>query len=538
MYGRRAGSALHFGTAVAKLAIAPPSSQPATVRRIPAMRNRLLAAVFLVFLSSLPNSSRAIAADWPQWRGPNRDGAAPESPSLITALPENGLTPTWLSEPLPGGGAGGWGSPIVAGGKVYLFTHHKSLKPGATVPPRKFPYLADDKRGGMSPAEYEEYEKNRRAEDAEIAKLYAFQETVVALDIESGKTVWRSDVPSIYTRFVHSGTLAHHDGKLYILGAGLKARCVSAADGKQIWETQLPGDFADEFYSSSFLIADGAALVFAGKLFGLDAADGKLLWEGTDKMKGQHTSPVAWKNDGKELAIANVSGGDTIGFEPRTGKELWRVKSEANASTPVVIGDRMITYGGSRRSGMRCFKLAADKAEELWNYQRAGDKGSSPVVVGGAVYVQGEKRLACVDLETGDELWSTTLDLASPQYTSLVAADDKVIYAFDGLTCFAADKNEFRPLIEVKFNKAGLMATEDAQRKLLKLDEVERKPNGLEESTKIYQREIGNQGPLPCTSPAVVDGRLVIRLRDRVACYDFRAGATPQAGTSTPSSGE
>ena len=102
----------------------------------------------------------------------------------------------------------------------------------------------------------------------------------------------------------------------------------------------------------------------------------------------------------------------------------------------------------------------------------------------------------------------------------------------------AADRAEYRPLIDVKFNKTGLMASEDAQRKLLKLDEVEKKPNGLEESTKIYKREVGDQGPLPCASPAIVDGRLIMRLRDRVACYDLRAGSVPAAVAPPASSGE
>lgn len=486
---------------------------------------------FAFFAVVVMSVSFVAGADWPQWRGPQRDGAASESPTLVSTLPEAGLSPAWLSETLPGGFTGGWGSPIVVDGRVYLFVHHKAQKTPGPLPKRKYPYLADDKRGGMSAEEYAKYEENRRAEDIEFGKLYAFQETLVCVDLATGKTIWRTDTPSVYSRFVQSGTLTYHDGKLYFLGAARHVRCVDAGTGKEIWNVALPGEFVDEFYMSSVLVADGAAVAFAGKLFGLDAADGKLLWDGTDKMKGQHSSAVAWNAGGKTLAVANVGGGETICVEPRTGKELWRVKSEANNSTPVVAGDRLITYGSSRRSGLRCFKLnSADVAatpEELWNYQRIGDKGSSPVVVGKYVYVQGEKRLACVELESGDEAWSANLDLASPQYTSLVAADDKVIYAYDGLICFAADPAEFRPLAEVKFNKAGLMATEDAHRKLLKLDEVEKKPNGLEESTKIYKREVGDQGPLPCASPAIVDGRLILRLRDRIACYDLRAGATP-----------
>ena len=51
----------------------------------------------------------------------------------------------------------------------------------------------------------------------------------------------------------------------------------------------------------------------------------------------------------------------------------------------------------------------------------------------------------------------------------------------------------------------------------------------MEESTKIFKREIGDQGPLACATPAVTDGRLYVRMRDKLACYDLRTNATAQA---------
>ena len=83
------------------------------------LRSSLLCLIF---------ASSAVAADWPQWRGPNRDGTAPTSPPLIGALPAEGLKPAWVSESLTGGFAGGWGSPIVADGKVYLFVHPTAVR--------------------------------------------------------------------------------------------------------------------------------------------------------------------------------------------------------------------------------------------------------------------------------------------------------------------------------------------------------------------------------------------------------------------------
>jgi len=61
------------------------------------------------------------AGDWPQWRGPNRDGIVQQSPQLAEAWPKGGPPRLWQSDPLPGGDAAGFGSPVVAGGKVYVF---------------------------------------------------------------------------------------------------------------------------------------------------------------------------------------------------------------------------------------------------------------------------------------------------------------------------------------------------------------------------------------------------------------------------------
>lgn len=467
------------------------------------------------------------SSDWNQWRGPNRDGVDPSSPALIDALPPGGLKPVWVSDDIPAGNNGGWGSPIVAEGRVYLFVHTKTKLIEGEVPPKKFPWLPPEKRGGMTPAEYDQYEKNRRDEDEARGKYYDFRETVFCFNATSGELLWKNEQPSYYCRFLQSGSPAVLDGKLYILGAGRFARCMNAADGTDLWKTRLPGEFRDEYMMSSFAIADGVAVVLCGHLFGLDAATGEMLWQGdVHETSGTHTSPVVWKHGDKNLVVVNVAGDQTICLEPKSGQELWRITSEAGLSTPVIVGDRLITYGNSRKKGMRCFQMSLTGAEEAWKYQRINDKGSSPVVVDGYVYVQGEKRLACVDLETGKDTWSTLLDLARPQYTSLVAGDGKVIYAYDGLLMFAADPKEFRPLIDAKFDKEGRMDTEDHLKKALGIDELEKQADGLEKAARVYDQQISGSGPTACCSPALVDGRLYLRMKSDLRCYDLRAAQT------------
>jgi outer membrane protein assembly factor BamB len=478
-----------------------------------------------ILLLTLLLSSHTFAGDWNQWRGPNRDGLALQGPPLLEALPAGGLEPLWITDDeIPSARGGGWSSPVVADGKVYLFTHKRTRRDQGELPPQRFPWLPPENRGGMSEEQYEQYERNRREEELLRSKNFRFNETIYCLDAATGRTLWTNDRLSAYTRFSQSGSPAVVDGKVYLLGAGLIARCVDAATGKDVWETRLPGQFVDEFMQSSFAVADGVAVIVAGRLFGLDAESGQILWEASENDGGSlHTSPVVWHAAGKAQVIANVAGGSTVCVEPKTGKERWRVQSEAGHATPLIVGDRMVTYGSSRKKGLRCFALFDDRAELLWTYQGTADPGSSPVAVDGQVYVQGEKRLACVDLETGRADWTASLDMNQPRYTSLIAADNKVIYAFDGVLCFSASPEEYEQLINAKVDDAGLMAEETTFRKLLNIDKLETTAAGQQEAERLWRQKFNNSGPLPCASPAMADGKLYVRLKNGLACYDLSA---------------
>ena len=205
------------------------------------------------------------AADWNQWRGASRDGLAHESPRLLESLPASGLPALWIADKsIAGAQSGGWSSPIVAKGKVYLFAHKKTrLKEGA-MPKQEFPWLAPDKRVGMSDDDYAEYERKRRDEDQVRASFFRHDEFVYCLDAGSGEIVWTNQRNSIYTRFPQSGSPTVIDGRLFFLGAGRMAYCIDAVTGKDLWQRKLTGDFRDEFLQSSVAIADGIAIVQCG----------------------------------------------------------------------------------------------------------------------------------------------------------------------------------------------------------------------------------------------------------------------------------
>ncbi len=475
-------------------------------------------------LCSIPCATSGAADDWPQWRGPQRNGLAASGPALLGALPENGLKPTWLIRELPNLKSGGWSSPAVFDGRVYLFTHKRFARKDAKRPGRtKFPYLPPEKRTGMTDEEYAEYEKNRRDEQEVRAQAFRFNEALYCLDCETGETIWTNQRDSTYTRFSQSGSPTIAGGRIYVLGAGRVARCIGL-DGKDLWSTELEGEFRDQHLQSSFAVAGNVAVVKCGRLFALDAQTGKVLWSAGDPLGGAtHSSPNVWSGGDGDVVIANLEGKNTVGLNAQDGRELWRVQSDAGHSSPLVFGTKLFTYSSNRKKGLKCYDLATTPPKMDWVFQGASDPGSSPVASGDSVFVQGDRRLACVSIRTGKAKWSTNLDLNRPRYTSLIAADDKVFYAFDGLLCFDAKSRRFEPLMQAVVNREGLLAEQDWFRQTLNIDQLETTAEGQKEAEILWQKEIGRSGPLPCTTPAIAGGRMYIRLQSGIACYDLRA---------------
>lgn len=463
------------------------------------------------------------STDWYQWRGPARNGFVADSPGLIGELPKGGLKAVWQNADISSGFDGGWSSPVVADGRVYLYSHARVKKTEGPEPKRKFPWLPPDKRGHLTAKGYQEYEKNRRDEDEAIAKLYVFRERLFCYDAATGDKLWVNVEDSVYTRFVMSGTVTVVGGKAYLMGAARTARCIDVKTGKEVWRKRLPGEFRDQYMMSSFAVVDGVAVVLVEGLWGLDVKTGKILWQGDgEKTFGVHSSPVVWSGSGRNLVIVNCNRKETICVEPRTGKEVWRVESQAYNATPTIVGNLMVTYGNSRKRGLRCFEISEKGAVEKWVYQGVSDKGSCPVVVGDHVFVQGGPRIACVDLKTGEEKWKGLIDRRRPEYTSLVAADGKVFYGNGGLLCFAADSGEFKTLYDGKIAGDGVLAGEEAHKARLGIDDIK----DSKAAGKAYEEKVGKFGPMVCTTPALVKGRMYIRTKRGLICYDLRRGGS------------
>jgi len=479
-------------------------------------------ATRLVTTSLLLLSASVACADWPQWRGPDRTGHV-DAPPLIRSLPDQGLQPEWTFEGLKGGNSGGWSSPVIADGRVYVYAHTKTRNAEADLGPAKYPWLPPNKRVGMSEAEYEAYEVKRRDENERRAKAFRFDERLVCLDLQSGELIWDRQLESQYTRFVQSGTPCIADGRVYVLGAARTARCFDAGSGELIWEQPLSDDFRDEFFASSFAVYQDTAIVCCGPVFALNKQDGKILWQGETSLDYQsHSSPVVWQTD-TPVVIVNSKGGRTLGYRLADGHKLWELQAGTGQSTPIVAENRLLTYGSSRKSGLTAFQLYPESPEkkptELWQFRRAADSGSTPVVYNDAVFVQGDKRLAKVRLEDGNTVWQTTMRISNPRYTSLVAAGDQVFYGWEGLLAFDAKADDFEPFYKARIDSDGVLIGEEDLEKKLNLSEIRAQPEGAQKAESLWQKNAVRSGPLDCSSPAFSDGRLVIRRSNSVVCY-------------------
>jgi outer membrane protein assembly factor BamB len=452
------------------------------------------AIIFLLTLSCLALPLRA--GDWPEWRGPTRNGVAAESPRLADAWPAEGPPQVWRSEFIPGDERGNLSSPVVADGRVYLYANWRTMEPVAarTVTSEAISGIRGEKAANQaSVAKMEKIQGREFADQDALDQWFTANgvtgfmrtlamkhvpvsketahDTLVALDAGTGKTVWKSEFPGRHVGVESSSTPCVAGGRCYFLGSERNVYCVDAKTGDRLWTAQVP---RGQNVSSSFLVADGVAAVLSKDLVAFDARSGKLLWTQT-AVRGTSNSPSLWRHDGKAYAVVNTEQ-KVACVDLATGRLAWAVPGMKGAnSSPAIVGDRLAITGSD---GLAAYRLAPDTAEPLWAVDRCRESSTSPLIVGDHVYVVGN-RTFCVKLATGRVAWEAA---AKGYIASPLAADGKIVGTNDEeMFMFRASPDAYVSLGRVRLNT------------------------------------------LHCASPAFADGRIFVRLEDSVACYDLRA---------------
>ena len=296
------------------------------------------------------------AADWPQWRGPNRDGISQEK-DLLQRWPQEGPKLVWKATDI----GSGYSTPSVVGDRLYL--------------------LANE---GLE------------------------NEFVAAISARDGKRIWSTRLgnvgqPNQMPRFPAARSTPTVEGDvLYALGSDGDLACLDTDSGKIRWRKHLRSDFGGKpgtwAYAESPLI-DGDTLVATpggseATLVALNKKTGEVIWKcpvpGGDE--AAYASALAVEVGGIRQYVQLLQKG-LVGVEAKTGKFLWRFdkpvsRFNANIPTPVVRRRRRLcgvrghgwrrgqTAGQGRRHGGRAALFRDEPAHRDW---RGGETGRLPV---------------------------------------------------------------------------------------------------------------------------------------------------------------
>lgn len=327
--------------------------------------------VFVITTLVLVPVAAQAPREWSQWRGPQRDGVVQFNPPA--SWPQT-LTRRWE---IPVGA--GHSSPVVAGDRVVVHS---------------------------------------RENDREITR---------AVDLESGKELWRNDYAAPYTMNPAArghgpgpkSTPAVSDGRVYTLGISGILSAHDLATGKVLWRTEAP-PAPPEFGTAMSPLVDGSHVVVhlgandQGALTAFDAATGKPRWRWTGDGPA-YASPVAATIAGVRQLVTQTENA-VIGVDAGTGQLLWRIPFrtmyDQNSITPVVVQD-LVIYSGLENgtTAVRVVrKGTAWAVEPVWKNEQVSMYMSTPTVVGNTLYGLSHRnrgQFFAIDLQTGRSLWTT-----------------------------------------------------------------------------------------------------------------------------------
>ena len=332
--------------------------------------------VLLVFLAILISTAWICAGDWPQWRGPDRDGHSVET-GLLKQWPKEGPKLLWQVDDL----GSGYSTPSISDGRIYLMS-------------------------------------NEGLED----------EFVVALDVKDGNRLWSTRVgkvgnPEQNPSYPAARSTPTVDGELlYALGSDGDLVCLECETGKVRWQKSLRNDFgglAPTWAFSESPLVDGNMLVCMpggtdSTIVALDKRNGEVIWQSAvpgGGMAGYSSLIVANVGNIKQY-IAYLANG-LVGVEAGTGKLLWSYEKTKGAlgmsiQTPVFRDGYVFT--GASRVGGGAVKLSVSqgalKAEEVYFDPKLPTAIGGTVLVGDYLYGSGQTTLMCVEYKTGRVRWS------------------------------------------------------------------------------------------------------------------------------------
>lgn len=332
----------------------------------------LLLAVCLIFLFLQSAFSPAPDPDdWPQWRGPNRDGKSNET-GLLKTWPTNGPRVIWKKAI-----GDGYSSITVVGNRLYT------------------------------------------------AYAEGSGEVLFCLDTNSGEESWRFVLNKKFNEEYGDGPRSApivEGNVVYAMGSLGKLYAFERMTGKQVWRVDIEqlygtGDL-DRGYASSPLIYKNLLILNAGRKAGktiiaLNKKTGAFVW-GSQTGLPSYSSPMLFTVNSSQQIVSFIGYG-VVGVSPDDGKELWKYRWETswglNIATPLFIAPDKILISSGYDKGAALLKLSTTggkwSIEKVWDNRLFRNHFNSSVLHDGHIYGFDESALKCIDARTGEGKWAT-----------------------------------------------------------------------------------------------------------------------------------
>ena len=354
------------------------------------MKNKL--TICVCSLLALISTLSLRAGDWPQWRGPDRNGISLEK-GLLKHWPSEGPRLLWQVNDL----GAGYSTPAVAGDRLYVMGNE-----------------------GLE----NEFVQARAATD--------------------GRKIWTTRLgkvgnPDQKPSFPAARSTPTVDGDLlFALGSDGDLACLKADSGKVVWQKNLRKDFGGQpgvwAYAESPLV-DGETLICTpggtdATLLALNKKSGELIWKCalSEGDQASYASALVTTVNGTRQYVQLVQKG-LVGVDAKTGTLLWRYDRTAQNSPAViptaVVEDGYI-YSAGARVGGGLIQLEADagsvKVTPLYFSPKLPTGIGGSVKVGDYLYGTTGQALLCVHFKTGEVKWEER----SIAPASLCSADDRL----------------------------------------------------------------------------------------------------------------
>jgi outer membrane protein assembly factor BamB len=328
----------------------------------------LVAAAFIVSVITLNAQSSSV--DWPQWRGPDRNGISKET-GLLSQWPRSGPPVAWSAAML----GAGYGSISVQGDRVYV--------------------------QGM---------RNR-------------QSVVSTLNRADGKLVWVRILGPAGDNDRGPGprsTPTIDGDRVYALSETGDLACLRVAEGSVIWQRNILKEFRGDnpywLLSESPLIDGNNVIVTPGGrgagVVALDKMSGKTVWVSKELSDGAgYSSPIV-ADVGGVRTIMTFTADAGVGVRASDGKLMWRnttaANGTANIATPV-YSDGKVFFTSSYGAGAALLGLRAAgnevRAQEIYSTRDMKNHHGGVVLVNGYIYGYNDSILTCLEFASGKMVW-------------------------------------------------------------------------------------------------------------------------------------